>query len=348
VIEEVKRYSLSGIIHKIGWRALPPVLAILGTLLIVASFMVLVDISPSEAFGVLFRSTLSSIPSVCNVLRFSVPYILAGLSVGIAMRAGMWNIGAEGQLQFGGLGALVAGLATGSSPVGFVAGVAAGSLWGGIAGVLKAYRGVNEIIVTIMLNFIAMYIVNNAVLGPLCFPTATAPYTYSIPHSARLPILVSGTTLHLGFLLALGSCVAFALWFKYTSAGFRIRLMGLNLRALTFSGSVSGRVQLLAMLLAGGAAGAAGAAEVLGVRYYLSLNWSRGWGWPAIAVAFLAKGNPLIIIPVGIFYAIFDAGSLQVQIATGLPRALVDVMQGLPLVLLIVFQTLLQRRMKLE
>lgn len=347
-MEEVKRYSLSGIIHKIGWSALPPVLAILGTLLIAASFMVLVDISPSEAFGVLFRSTLSSIPSVCNVLRFSVPYILAGLSVGIAMRAGMWNIGAEGQLQFGGLGALVAGLATGSSPVGFVAGVAAGSLWGGIAGVLKAYRGVNEIIVTIMLNFIAMYIVNNAVLGPLCFPTATAPYTYSIPYSARLPILVSGTTLHLGFLLALGSCVAFALWFKYTSAGFRIRLMGLNLRALTFSGSVSGRFQLLAMLLAGGAAGAAGAAEVLGVRYYLSLNWSRGWGWPAIAVAFLARGNPLVIIPVGIFYAIFDAGSLQVQIATGLPRALVDVMQGLPLVLLIVFQTLLQRWMKLE
>jgi len=347
-MEDVKTHSLSRVIRKIGWSAMPPVLAIFGTLLIVASFMVLVDISPSKAFGVLLRSTLSSIPSVCNVLRYSVPYIFAGLSVAIAMRAGMWNIGAEGQLQLGGLGALVAGLTTGSSSAGLVAGIAAGGVWGGIAGALKAYRGVNEIIVTIMMNFIAMYIVNNAVLGPLCFPTATAPYTYSIPHSARLPILVSGTTLHLGFPLALGSCIAFALWFKYTLAGFRIRLTGLNLRALTFSGSIPGKFQLLAMLLAGGVAGAAGAAEVLGVRYYLTLNWSRGWGWPAIAVAFLAKGNPLIVIPVAIFYAIFDAGSLQLQIATGLPRALVDVMQGLPLVLLIVFQTLQQRWMKLQ
>jgi simple sugar transport system permease protein len=215
-----------------------------------------------------------------------------------------------------------------------------GCFWGGIAGALKAYRGVNEIIVTIMMNFIAMYIVNNAVIGPLAHPNATAPYTYSIPESAKLPILVSGTTLHLGFILAILACIAFALWFKHTRSGFRIRLMGLNLRALNFSGVLPGNFQLLAMLLSGGMAGTAGAMEVLGVRYYLTLDWSRGWGWPAIAVAFIARGNPIIVIPVGIFYALFDAGALQVQIATGLPRALVDVMQGLPLVLIIVFQTI--------
>jgi len=327
-------------------EAVPPILAVLLTMAILAVLMLILSASPLEAFGALWRGIFGSRYGVGLMLAYSIPLILAGLSVGIALKTGLFNIGAEGQLQIGGVCALVGALPTGSAVVGLVSGIIGGALWGGIAGALRAWRGVNEIISTMMLNFIAIYAVNNAILGPLCCPEASHPTTHEIPRVARLPLLLEGTRLHAGFIVAIAACILCSLMLRYTSFGFGLRVVGANPRAAAYAGLSAPRCWVLAMLVAGGLAGLAGATEVLGVRYYLALNWSRGWGWPAIAIAFLGRGSPLAIIPIGLFYGFLDAGSLQVQAATGLPAALVQMMQGLPVVLLVAIQSLQAMRTK--
>jgi simple sugar transport system permease protein len=330
----------------VGREAVPPVAAVALTILLLAAVMLMVNVSPAKVFGALLQGTFGTRYGFCLMLAYSVPMTLAGLSVAIAIRAGLFTIGAEGQLQIGGLFALIGALVTGNAVIGLVLGILAGGAWGAIAGFLKAWKGINEIITTMMLNFIAMYAVNNAILGPLGRPEASHPCTQEIAAAARLPLMVAGTRLHVGFLFAVAACVLFYLMFRYTAFGFRLRVIGANLQAARYAGTPARLYQFLAMLISGCVAGLAGGTEVLGMRYYLSLNWSRGWGWPGIAIAFLARGSPLAVLPIGIFYGILDAGSVQVQAATGLPSALVQLIQGVPVVLLIVIQTVQQNWMK--
>lgn len=314
--------------------------------LIAASLMLQVGVSPVRAFQALLAGAFGSLYAVGMTLVCSAPVILTGLAVIVAYKSGLINIGGEGQLQVGALGATLTAVATGSLPLSLIAGCASGAVWGGIAGSLRVWRNVNEIISTMMLNFIGTHLVHNLILSYLKDPEASHPCTFPVPVTARLPVMIAGTRVHAGVLIAVLACVAVYLLFRHTVLGFEIRMAGANAEAATHAGVSVARRQVAAMLMAGAAAGLAGAGEVLGVQYRLGLEWSRGWGFPGVAVAFLARNHPLGAILAGLFYGTLDAGSTHMQAVTGLPSALVSVIQGLPVVILIAINSWQRLRLR--
>ena len=265
----------------------------------------------------------------------STPLILAGLAVALAFRAGVWNIGAEGQLLMGAAAASAVALQLGSS-VGalsiipaIAAGAGAGACIAAVAGILRSRFGVLEIISTIMLNFVALHLVGFLVRGPLQEPTGLYPQSATLAVAARLPVLIPGTRLHWGILLAV--LAAFALWgvLRYTEAGFRIRLVGANPVAARTAGSIDVPATVLTAFLASGAlAGLAGAIEVTGVTYALYESLSPGYGYTAIAVALLARLHPFGILLTGTLLGALQAGGSAMQRDAGVPSVLVTIVEA--------------------
>ncbi len=256
----------------------------------------------------------------------STPLILTGLAVAVAFRAGVFNIGAEGQFLAGAAaGTAVALVAHGASShlavVGVLAaGAIAGAVWAGVAAILRARFHVLEVISTIMLNFVAADLVAYLVRGPLQEPTHIYPQTQSIADAARLPHLGTTTRLHVGFLIAVLACAA---------SGFRLRVAGANPYAARVAGQIDvDRVTTKAFLISGGFAGLAGAIEVAGVTYALYENISPGYGYTAIAVALLARLNPGAVIATGILFGALESGAAAMQRDAGVPSVLVSVIEA--------------------
>lgn len=264
--------------------------------------------------------TTETLALVSDVLVRATPLALTGLAVAIAFRGGVWNIGADGQFLAGATLAAWIGITMGSMhvagplvlPLALLAGAAAGAAWAGAAGVLRSRFGVLEVISTIMLNFIAAFGVSYLVRGPLQEPTHVYPQTSSIGDAAQLPIVVPGTRIHAGVVIALTLAVLARWAMRHTAAGFRLRVTGANAFAARSAGLIDAeRVTMRAFLLSGALAGLAGAVEVCGVTYALYENLSPGYGYTAIAVALLARLNPL-----GTFAAAILFGALEVTAAT--------------------------------
>ncbi|GAC1647454.1 MAG: ABC transporter permease [Gemmatimonadaceae bacterium] len=272
----------------------------------------------------------------------ATPLLLAGLAVSLAFRAGVWNIGAEGQLLAGAAVAVAVGgvfttvLGPLVVPFELLAGAALGALWAGAAAALRRRFGVLEVISTIMLNFIAVYGVGYLVRGPLQEPLHIYPQTATLPAEAHLPVLWHGTRLHGGFVVAL--LAALALWgaIRYTAWGFRVRAAGANPVAAVSAGAIDvGRTTTEAFLVSGAFAGLAGAVEVTGVTYALYENLSPGYGFTAIAVALLARLNPLAVVLTAVLFGALEAGGSAMQRDAGVPSVIVSVVEaGLILVVL--------------
>lgn len=272
----------------------------------------------------------------------ATPLILTGLAVAIAFRAGVFNIGAEGQFIVGAAAATAAALAMHSLPAFIlvpsmlVLGFGAGALWAWIAAVLRARFHVLEVISTIMLNFVALHLVSYLVRGPLQEPTHIYPQTVTFVDAARLPRFGSTTRLHLGFLVAVVACVA--AWFvvRYTAAGFRLRAVGANPDAARSAGMIdAARATMRAFLISGALAGLAGAIEVSGVTYALYENISPGYGFTAIAVALLAQLNPLAVVGTGILFGALEAGATAMQRDAGVPSVVVSIVEALIILVLL-------------
>ena len=270
----------------------------------------------------------------------ATPLILAGLGVTLAFRAGVWNIGAEGQLLVGATAATVAGLAGApylgamALPLALVAGAAAGALWAGIAALLRQRYGVLEVISTIMLNFIAAYLVGYLVRGPMQEPTHVYPQSVALDAVVRLPRFVAGSRLHWGLLLAL--LAAPALWWVITrtATGFRIRATGENADAAASAGSIDvPRTRTAAFLLSGAFAGLAGAVELTGVTFALYENLSPGYGFTAIAVALLARLDPLVVVLTAVLFGGLESGALAMQREAGIPAVTVSIVEGVLILL---------------
>jgi simple sugar transport system permease protein len=266
----------------------------------------------------------------------ATPLIIVGLAVAVAFEAGVLNIGAEGQLLAGAAATIAAGLAMSNwsswicVPLELAAGMAAGSAWAAIAGILKRRFGVLEVISTLMLNFVALFGVSYLVRGPLQEPTGLYPETLPLAESARLPVIIAGQRLHLGFALAVIFAIA-AWWFlRSTAAGFRIRAVGAGAAAAASTGRVNvDRVVFGAFLASGALAGLGGAVQVTGVTYKLYELISPGYGYSAIAVALLARLNPLAVIVAGIFFGGLEAGGAGMQRDAGVPSGFVYVIEAL-------------------
>jgi ABC-type uncharacterized transport system permease subunit len=298
----------------------------------------------SDALGALWRGSLGTRYAIFSAtLVRATPLILAGLAVAVAFGAGILNIGAEGQLLVGGAAAsavavrLTGALGPLTLPVALGAGMIAGALWAGIAALLRRRFGVLEVISTLMLNFIALYGVGWLVRGPLQEPLRIYPQSASFADAARLPALIGGTRLHVGFALAL-ACATLLWWVRRSTAmGFRWRATGLNPFASAVSGQIDvPRVTTMAFLASGALAGLAGAVEVTGVTYALYESLSPGYGYTAIAVALLARLHPLGIVASGVLFGALEAGAGAMQRDAGVPSVMVSVVEAVLILFVLV------------
>lgn len=277
-----------------------------------------------------------------STLVRATPLVFTGLAVALAFRAGVWNIGAEGQLLAGAAAATAVALAGDGSGGAWtlvatlVAGGAAGAVWAGIAALLRQRFGVLEVISTIMLNFIALYLVGWLVRGPLQEPTHIYPQSAAINGAVRLPVLFSGTRLHWGFVLALLAAPLLRALLRRSAMGFRIRASGQSPDAARVAGEIDvARTTLHAFVLSGALAGLAGGVELTGVTFALYENISPGYGYTAIAVALLARLDALGVIATGVLFGALEAGAVAMQREAGVPSVVVSVVEG-ALILLIV------------
>ena len=272
---------------------------------------------------------------IADALVRATPLILTGLAVTLAFKGGVFNIGAEGQLLVGAAASIAVSLSLGEAPGGFfmiaalAAAGAAGASWAAIAAELKSRFHVLEIISTIMLNFIAIHLVSYLVRGPLQEPTKIFPQTLTLEPSARLPVMLPGTRLHLGFLIAVVIALALGWFFRRTVAGFRIRATGASPRAARSTGRIDvGRTSFMVFMASGAVAGLAGGIEATGVTFALYENLSPGYGYTGIAVALIAGLNPAAVIASGIFFGVLQTGALALQREYAVPSSLASVAEA--------------------
>ena len=272
----------------------------------------------------------------------AAPLILTGLSVALAFRAGIFNIGGEGQLLVGAAAASATGLALGAhlGRAGVVleiaAGAGAGAAWAGIAALLRARFRVLEVISTILLNFIALNLVGYLVRGPLQEPLRIYPQSQALAPVLRLPRFSATTRLHAGILFAVAT--AFALWWflRYSAAGFRARAAGANPDAARVAGEIDVmKTTTRAFLVSGALAGAAGAIELTGVTFALYENVAAGYGYTGIAVALLARLHPLGVLGSALVFGALESGATAMQRDAGVPSVIVSIAEAMIILALV-------------
>lgn len=345
----------------VGWREalLVPVLAIVTALLVGAIIILLTDIDLlrdlsgaalgaalteiRDAYFALLDGSLIGLRSVSETLVSAAPLILAGLSVAIGFRAGLFNIGGEGQILIGGMFAVAVGITIDvpvflNVPIAIVAGFIGGAIWGGIPGLLRARTGAHEVITTIMMNSIAIFLVNY--LLKTSFFQASGrddPVSKDLFVSARLPRLFgfldrSEVRVHLGIFLAL--LVAwFIYWLLFRSTiGYQFRAVGSNPDAARYGGMSVSWLYVSVMAVAGGLAGLAGVSQINGVLFRATPGFSAGLGFEAISLALLGRSHPAGVVAAGLLFGALRAGGQQMQVATAIPIDLILVIQALVVV----------------
>ncbi len=312
----------------------PPFSVLLG-IFFSSIFLLSIGADPLLAFRELLTGSFGSLHAFQGTLIKAIPLMLCGLGLSVAFRMNLWNIGAEGQLYLGAAAAAWFALRFPEAPA-WVAlpcmallGIAAGGLWCLLPGILKIYVEVNEIIVTLMLNYIAILGVEFLIFGPWRDPeTYGFPLTPVFGQGARLPVIF-GRGVHLGLLFAVATALALHVLYRRTRFGFELKVIGANPQAARYAGMNIGRSILLAMLTSGGLAGLAGMSEVTGLHHRLQPDFSPGYGYTAIIVAWLGNLNPLAIPVVAVLFGGLLTGGDLIQINMKLPLSLVNILQGL-------------------
>ena len=319
---------------------------------VVTAFLLLYGgYDPLEAYGLLLQGSVGGVREIGETLVRTTSLLLTGLAIGFAFRCRLWNIGAEGQLYFGAIGSVIIALTVvGQIPVfgviiAIIFGAIFGAGWAAIAGLLKSRLGVNEIIVTIMLNFIAILFVDFLVRGPMQ-AVGFEPQTELIPLTAQLPMLIEGTRLHAGFLLAIGAAILVYLILFKTKLGFSLRATGVNPKAASYAGIDIKRSILLTLIISGAIAGIAGAALVQGVNDRLLLGISPGYGFIGIVIALLGREHPLGIAFVALFFGALMSGANVMYQTMGIPAAIAETLQAMVLIFALVGEFLARWKFK--
>jgi ABC-type uncharacterized transport system permease subunit len=328
-----------------------PALALAIGLLLGAVMLWLMGAPPWEAYGAMAQGAFGSAYGLSETLVKATPLLLAGLGVGLAFRLGFWNIGAEGQLYMGAMGGTWLALSYPGlpapllQPLMLTVGFLAGAVWGLIPATLRAYWRVNEVITTLMLNYVAILWVDFLVYGPWKDPKAFGlPFTPPFPPAARLPTL-SGSRVHLGLVLGLLAAGGLALLLWRTRLRYEIRIIGLSPDAARYAGMDLGRTVLVTVALSGGLAALAGVGEVAGVQGQLKHGLSPGYGYTAIIVAWMGRLNPWGIVAISVLLGGLLVGSEMLQIAMNVPIAVAYMLQGLILFSVLGLEWLDSRRL---
>jgi simple sugar transport system permease protein len=318
-------------------------LSVVAAVLLISLVLLALGASPAAVFSALGDGAFGNWLALTDTLAKSTPLLFCSLAIAIAFESALWNIGADGQLIAGAVAAGALGPLFSGWPhlpavaLMLVAGAAAGAMWGGVAGWLRARRDVNEVIATIMLNFVAAQILSWLVHGPLMEPSRAYPMSRSIAPAAELRLYFPPSRLNLGMLLAVALAAAcYALLF-HTEAGFELRAMGRNRNATAFFGIPTAALTVRAMALSGAIAGVGGAVHVAAITHRLYETVSPGWGYEAIAVALVARLNPLAIVPTSIVFGALDNGAQAMQRTQGISPVLVQVIEALVIMILLAF-----------
>lgn len=321
-----------------------PLLAIAVALVVGAVAIVAAGESPFLAYAELLRGAFGTTANLGATLTRSVPIVLTGLGIGFAFRAGLFNIGAEGQMIMGALAAAVVATTLVGLPPALLLALAVGAgcllaaLWALLAGVWQARWGAPLVITTLLLNFVAALLASYLVSHPLrdVAGGGALAQTAMIPAEIRLPVIWSGTRLHLGVFVILLLPLAIAWLQRRTVLGYGMRMAGLNPRFAEYGGVPMQRMILLTMLVSGAIAGLAGVIEVLGInfRYIDNMVTAPGFAWSGLVAALLALTNPLATVVAGLFLAALEVGAAGMQRNTAVPLQLVDVVQAVIIVLI--------------
>ena len=318
-----------------------PVFAIAAALLLFGLLVAFAGVDPVEVWIVLFKGAFGDWFSWQNTLQRAAPLMLTALCVAIPARAGLVIIGGEGAVVLGGLAcaALPYAIPLPGNVVGTVlvciAGAVAGGLWIMLAGWLRQYRGINETISSLLLAYIAIGIFKHLVEGVLRDPASlNKPSTHPLPE-ALLIGGIGGSDIHWGLVIGIVACIGLGLWLRVTASGFSIRVVGGNPRTAQLVGLPATRLILAACGVGGACAGVAGAVEVAAVHTNANASLIAGYGYAGILVSFIARHNPIAIIPVAILFGGFGAAGSLLQRRLGLPDASVLVLQGIAFVLIL-------------
>ncbi len=332
-----------------------PLLAVLLALAVGAIFLVFLGANVGTVYAKLITGAIGNTYSQTQTIGKAVPLLLVALGVCVAFRANVLNIGVEGQVIVGGLGTTACALIFKELPgpllltLSLLAGCLAGAFWAGVAGFLKAWGGVNEILSTIMMNQIAVYLLILLLTGPLKDPaaqqeSANIVQSAQIPQSAWLPLLVPRSAFHLGAVLAVVIAIGVYFFLWRTVTGYRIRAVGQNPRASAYAGIPVRRTILVAMLGSGALAGLAGGVEILGVTHRAIQDFSTGYGFSGIVVALFGGLHPFGAIPASLLFGGLLVSGSKLQ-SVGVSSAMVTVLQGL-VVLFVVSSAEIGRRIR--
>jgi ABC-type uncharacterized transport system permease subunit len=319
-----------------------PLLAVVGALVVGGMVMASSGMAPLDGFSAILYGALGTPSRLGATLNKSIPLILVGLAVALPWRCGLLNIGGEGQIYMGGLAATLVALNVqglpwaAHAPLVILAGFAGGALWAAIPGWLRARLKMNELITTIMLNYVAFWIVSYLVHGVMKDPAGGGyPWSVEFPATASLPILLPAYRVHLGLALALAAALVahFGLW--HTVFGLEVRMAGDGPELARLAGIKVERTLVAAMAIGGGLAGLAGMAEIAGVQHRLSDFFSSNYGFDAITVAMVAGGNPLGVILAGLFFGVLRTGADSASRAAGMPASISSIIQAVALLFLV-------------
>lgn len=336
--------SHSGVIALVGRiadRSWPHMFLAFGISLGVGLLLVvLAGGSATEAIGVTYRATVGSERGLVDSLVYTTPRLLVATGVIVALRSGQFNLGAEGQLQLGAIGAAIGGAYIAPQlpsalalPISLLLAMCCGALWAAVAGLLKVWRGSDELISTLLLNFIAIYLVQLLVQGVMKDPTSTFNQSKRVTAAAELPRL-GLTRLHMGLLLALVSVVFVWVLLERTTTGLRFRSVGFNPIASRYQQMRIGVLTVAAMAISGAICALAGASETLGVQFRLIDGFSSGFGFEGLAIAFLAALRPFRALVIALVFGGIFSTATQLQQEIGVTASIAYVVEGLPIFLL--------------
>ena len=331
-----------------------PIISVLAALGVGAILIALAGISPIEAYRAMLHSAFGNRNNIGETLVKTVPLLLAGLGTALSFRAKIFNIGAEGQIFMGALGAAFVGLFLGDLkpiigiPLVLTSGFITGGIWGGIAGFLKERFHANEIIITLMMNYIAIEITSYLVGGPWRDPKGTEAFTAHFSEGTILPIVLPGTRLHAGIVVAVLAVLVLAWLLKNTVFGYQITIAGANDEVARYSGMNTRKIILLTMFISGGLAGLAGVGEVAGIHHRVLESFSPGYGYTAIAIAMLGGSNPISVGLSAFLFAALVIGVNGMQDLVGVPVSLVFIIEGLVLLFILASEMFRRKNLQLE
>jgi ABC-type uncharacterized transport system permease subunit len=325
----------------INFRAYVPFLSAGFAFVVGAIILYAAGIDPINAYQIMLKAAFGSLRGIGDTLVKTTSLLMVGLAVALAFKCRIWNIGAEGQLYMGALGAALIGItAVGAIPgLALVAVIAAGFAFGGSFGLipaaLKVKFGVNEIIVTVLLNFIVLLFISYLLHGPIK-AAGFNPYTPEIFPASQLPIILPHTRLHAGIIVAALATIAVFILLWKTKIGFEIRSVGANIKAARYAGMNVTKSAFVVMGISGGLAGVAGAMLVSGVQRQLLEGISPGYGFIAVIIALLGRQHPLGVAVVAFFFAALMTGSQVMYRTLGIPSAFADTLQALVLIFVLI------------